>query len=106
MSVTALHTAEATTCPIRLDGGWHLEARACEDCTVALLARLTRDQAEERYREGRVSQDAIEGYWLAWALLSPTGDPDRVSISEIPAVRRTARKLIKARGFAMPAVIA
>ncbi|MEV1157762.1 hypothetical protein AB0J27_20420 [Micromonospora chokoriensis] len=100
-----LYTREATTCPIRLAGDFHLDARRCEDCTAQRLSRLTLGEVEERYHTGRIGQDAFEGYALAWALLSPTGDPDRVTIPDLPDVCRFARKVIKARGLPVPVVI-
>ena len=101
-----LHSEEEVTCPI-IDApdNYHFEGR-CEDCDVKYMSRCSLGEIEDRYHVGRISQDQYEAYCLAWALLSPTGNPDRVLIPEIPAVRRIARKLIRAKGFEVPAELA
>lgn len=105
MTAQMLHTNEESTCPV-LDepDNYHFEAR-CEDCDVKYLSGMSLGQVEDRYNVGRVTQDEYEAYTLAWALLSPTGNPAAVTVSDIPAVRRIARKLIRAKGLDVPAAL-
>lgn len=99
-----LHTEEQTTCPIvDARGDWHFELR-CEDCDIRRLSRATLGQVEDRYHVGRITQDQYEAYRHVWARLSPHGgQPARRDTPETPAVRRLVRKLLRARGFAVPA---
>lgn len=99
-----LHTAEQQTCPlVGTPGDFHFQLR-CEDCDVQRLARATLDQIDEHYRAGRITQDQYEAYCHLWALLSPHGgQPAWRSAPEIPAVQRIVRKLLRARGMAVPA---
>lgn len=101
-SIKMRHASDEITCPI-LDerDNYHFEMR-CEDCDVQRLSRMNLGDVEDRYRTGRITQDEYEAYCYVWALLSPTGNPDRVPAPEIPAVRRIARKLLRARGFDIP----
>ena len=99
-----LNTAELTACPVLTEpGNYHFEG-CCEDCDVATLARLNLGQVDDRYRVGRVTQDEFEAYMHVWAVLSPTRSQGawRETPSD-PAVRRIARKLLRARGVAVPA---
>lgn len=99
------HTAEETTCLVLNEpDNYHFEGR-CEDCDVKYLSRMSLGVVEDRYNVGRVTQDEYEAYTLAWALLSPTGNPAAVTVSEIPAVRRIARKLLRAKGLDVPAAL-
>lgn len=101
-----LYTAELPTCPVLEDpNDYHFELR-CEDCDVQRLAGTNLGQVEGWYRAGRVTEEAHKAYALVWALLSPTGDPSRVSIPGDPTVLRIARKLVRAKGLQMPAVLA
>lgn len=105
MSVQMMHTDEAATCPILNErNNFHFEMR-CEDCDVKRLARMTYNEVRALHHQGRVTQDEFEGYCLAWDLLSPYRYPDAVVVisAEPPAVRRIARKLIRAKGFEVPA---
>jgi L-serine deaminase len=99
-----LHAEETATCPtLNEPDNYHFE-RLCEDCDVKTLSRLNLGQVEDRHRTGRIWQDQFEAYMHLWAVLSPIG-----SLAEWRAtpgdlnVRRVARKLLRARGLAIPA---
>ncbi|MFF2100893.1 hypothetical protein [Streptomyces sp. NPDC058202] len=99
-----LNTGEQITCPTFDEpGNFHLELR-CEDCDIQRLAGLNLGQVDDRYREGRITQNCFEAYMFAWAVLSPAGS--RAEWRETPTspdVRRIARKLLGLRGFDVPA---
>lgn len=98
------HTAEEVTCPIEPGSGNYHFRLICEDCDVRLrLASATLGEVESLYRQGAITQDEFEGYRLAWDLLYPGRDPLKVSIPDLPAVRRIARKLMRVKGYAIPA---
>lgn len=96
-----LHSGEDVTCPIlTAPDNYHFEMR-CEDCDVQRMARLTFEQVESLYYDGRITQDEFEAYAYLHDLLSPyRGTPPA---TDFPAVRRIARKLARARGLAVPA---
>ncbi|MGW2048649.1 hypothetical protein ACWCPF_26210 [Streptomyces sp. NPDC001858] len=98
-----LNTGEQITCPtLEQRDNFHFELR-CEDCDVQRLSRLNLGQVDDRYREGRVTQNGFEAYMFVWALLSPAGS--RAEWREPPTdptVRRIARKLLAIRRFAIP----
>lgn len=102
-----LHASDETTCPIvDTPGNYHFEMR-CEDCDVKHLSRSTLGNVEDRYRTGRITQDEYEAYCYVWALLSPSGSrPEWRRTPEIPAVRRIARKLLRAHGVEIPSKLA
>ncbi|WP_327738399.1 hypothetical protein OG749_36055 [Streptomyces nojiriensis] len=97
------HTTEKATCPVvDIRGDYHLEGR-CEDCDVAVFSRMTPDQIDYRYQTGRASQDDYEAYMHAWALLSPSGSGGGwLTVPEDVNIRRLIRKLLRARGAAIP----
>lgn len=101
-----LHSEEETTCRGFETSEVHLE-RLCEDCDVVRMSRCSLGEIEDRYHVGRISQDQYEAYSYAWALLSPTGSrPEWRTTPEDPTVRRIARKLIRVKGFEVPAELA
>jgi hypothetical protein len=99
-----LNTEEQIICPtFEQPGNFHFELR-CEDCDAQRLSRLNLGQVDDRYREGRVTQNGFEAYMFVWAHLSPSGS--RAEWREMPTeptVRRIARKLLTIREFAIPA---
>jgi hypothetical protein len=101
-----LHTKEHPTCPI-LDApdNCHFEMR-CEDCDIKHLSRMPLGEVEGRFEQGRVTRNELDAYRWAWALLSPTGSNShwaRQPYVTNSDVRRMARKLLRIRGFAIPA---
>ncbi|MFD5308330.1 hypothetical protein [Streptomyces ardesiacus] len=81
---------------------YHFEGK-CTSCDAHTLSRLTLGQVEDRYYQGRVSQDQFEAYMWAFDYLSAyRNNPVR---SDIPEVRRIARALFRFRAFEIPAGI-
>lgn len=99
-----LHSEEEITCPIIAGAdNYHFEGH-CEDCDAKYLSRCSLGEIEDRYHVGRISQDQFEAYSYLWALLSPTGSrPEWRATPEDQTVRRIARKLLRVRGFDIPA---
>ncbi|MER6183095.1 hypothetical protein [Streptomyces sp. NPDC001652] len=99
-----LNTSELITCPTFDEpGNFHFELR-CEDCDAQRLSRLNLGQVDDRYRQGRVTQNGFEAYMYVWALLSPAGSrAEWRETPEDPTVRRIARKLLTLRGTPIPA---
>ncbi|MFF2184623.1 hypothetical protein [Streptomyces sp. NPDC058155] len=101
-----LNTNEEITCEVLYEpGNYHFERR-CEDCDAKYMSRMTLGQIEDRYLTGRISQDQFEAYMYIWATFSPNGShPEWKATPSDAPVRRIARKLIKVRGFEIPAAL-
>jgi hypothetical protein len=94
-----INTQEEITCRTP-----HLEGY-CEDCDARYLSRLNLAQIEDRFSQGRVSRNQLDAYRWVWALLSPAGSnphwKNQPYVTD-PDVRRTARKFLRVKGFAIP----
>jgi hypothetical protein len=97
------HRDELDPCQIEDEPDQSHSEMKCEDCDVRRMSRLSQDRVDDRYRQGRLTQDDYEAYSYVFGLLSPyQGTPETPTGSH---VRRIARKLLAVRSFDVPSVL-
>lgn len=74
-------------------------AMLCEDCDALTLSRITLRQAEQRYREGLITQVEFEAYMYVWATFSPHGAKPEWTVTPFDSdVLRVAKKIASLLG--------